>query len=281
MLHDYLYPSFLTLDSQCTIHLDCRPSVGCFNGKCSDPCGQPDACGVNSTCSVINQESTCICPECFDGDPKVECVEKSKCTPNVKDIPTTPSCLSHGDCEDHLSCDDSLNQCVDLCLSDPCEPNKRCEVRNHRLSCICKFGFLLNSNGEFVCAGNNIKCQRHEDCSSDLGCISNQCTSPCEQGNLCPTGKTCVVMNHQAVCLCLEGCTPSVEICLRDEGCPENLACVSYQCTDPCNGHICAGGSPCYVEEHKPQCKFCPTGFTIDPVYGCVKGNKNFEIQKY
>ena len=248
--------------------------MGCINGKCSDPCGQHDVCGVSATCSVINQEASCSCPQCFEGLPNVECKRNDTCVPFEPKNEDFTICISNDDCQDHLSCDKETKKCLQLCNDNTCEPNKRCEVRRHQLNCICKFGFILNSNGEFVCAGNNIECHRHEDCSSDLGCINNQCKSPCAQGNLCPTGKTCVVMNHQAVCLCLEDCTPSVEICLRDEGCPENLACVSYQCTDPCNGHICAGDSPCYVEEHKPLCKFCPTGFTIDPVYGCVKGKQ-------
>lgn len=264
----------LTLDSQCTIHLDCRPSMACIGGQCSDPCGKEGVCGVNATCHVVGRAASCTCPQCHNGDPKVECQEDVSCVRSEPELPPPIYCSTQDDCSDNEICDGTSDVCVNPCEEpEACEANKRCEVRRHRKRCICKFGFKLNSAGEFVCAGDNIECHRPQDCSSDLTCINNKCKSPCEQGNLCPPGKTCVTMNHQAVCLCLDDCSPSIEICLKDEGCPANLACVSYQCVDPCNGHVCAGDSPCYVEEHKPLCKFCPSGFTIDPVYGCVKGN--------
>ncbi|XP_047739044.1 uncharacterized protein LOC108675679 isoform X2 [Hyalella azteca] len=161
-------------------------------------------------------------------------------------------------------------ECKADCRQRGCGLGATCVDAGDEFECRCRDGWSGDPEAECV-PGDNIECHRSQDCSSDLSCINNKCKNPCEQGNLCPAGKTCVTMNHHAVCLCLDDCSPSVEICLRDEGCPPNLACVSYQCVDPCNGHACAGDSPCYVEEHKPLCKFCPSGFTIDPIYGCVK----------
>jgi len=262
---------FLTLDSQCTIHLDCSAPFACIKGKCTDPCGEANVCGTNATCSVVNHQASCSCPDCYFGQPTVKCELDNECNPPE---PKQTICQSHLDCADNKVCEPVKAICVDPCADHNCGDNKRCEVRRHRHNCICKFGFILNSAGEFICAGDNIECRRHEDCSSELACTDNKCKNPCEGGQLCPADKTCVMMNHQPICLCLEECNPSVEICLRDEGCPANMACVSYQCVDPCESHSCAGDSPCYVEEHKPLCKFCPTGFTIDSTYGCVKGNK-------
>ena len=266
-------PCFLTLDSGCKSHLDCPTSTACLNGTCLNPCLDEKACGTKAICNVVNEEAVCSCPHCYHGSPYTECIRNETCIrENPESRRVNVSCNSNDDCDDHLYCDVKTNECLDPCTVSSCESNKRCHARKHSKNCICKFGFVLNSDGEFVCAGNNKGCEKNDDCSSELSCTDYQCKDPCGGANLCPIGKSCVVMNHQPVCLCLEECNPSIEICLRDEGCPENLACAHYQCIDPCEGHVCPGDSPCYVEEHKPQCKFCPTDFIIDPVYGCVKG---------
>ncbi|KAF2356604.1 hypothetical protein FHG87_012641, partial [Trinorchestia longiramus] len=146
-------------DSQCTIHLDCRPSMACINGKCSDPCGQPGACGVNASCNVVNHEASCSCLECHFGAPAVACQLNTTCIRSPPEPPTPTYCISHQDCNDKESCNENLNICYDPCDDQSaCEPNKRCEVRKHQKNCICKFGFTLNSAGEFVCAGSNIEC---------------------------------------------------------------------------------------------------------------------------
>ncbi|KAF0298054.1 Neurogenic locus notch 3 [Amphibalanus amphitrite] len=71
--------------------------------------------------------------------------------------------------------------------------------------------------------------------------------------------------------MCSKDCQSSVSLCLNDRGCSDNLACRSYQCIDPCEGFNCPQDRPCYVEDHKPVCKFCPEGFSVDPIYGCMK----------
>nr|XP_027235377.1 prion-like-(Q/N-rich) domain-bearing protein 25 [Penaeus vannamei] len=146
-----------------------------------------------------------------------------------------------------------------------------CEVRKHEPTCICKHGFVVNSVGEFVCATGPIECRANDECASNLACVNSKCVNPCSVGQPCPPSKQCDVLNHQPVCICVKDCNPSVTICLRDEGCGPTEACVSYQCVDPCASHVCPGDTPCYVEDHKPLCKFCPPGFTVDPEFGCVK----------
>ena len=50
------------------------------------------------------------------------------------------------------------------------------------------------------------------------------------------------------------------------------MACVNFQCIDPCTKLNCPNGTPCIVVDHKAECKFCPPGFTVDRNYGCLKG---------
>ncbi|KAJ4432712.1 hypothetical protein ANN_21349 [Periplaneta americana] len=104
-------------------------------------------------------------------------------------------------------------------------------------------------------------------------CIDNQCQNPCTASRVppCSADKTCDVLDHHPVCICTRNCNPSLSICLRDNGCPPQLACRGYRCMDPCVNVTCTDDAPCFVEEHKPVCKFCPPGFVTDSKYGCLK----------
>ena len=281
-----LIPYFLTLDSQCTQARDCPATQACLNGQCKDPCTLRGACGDRALCQTVQHEVVCSCPQCYVGRPKLACRPDPACDdkkgpiegPNNK---TITACQANNDCSDNLACDLSSEQCYDPCLSGEkteCEPNKMCEVRKHKATCICKYGFVVNSVGEFVCAGGKIECRTDEECASNLGCMYNKCVNPCNIGKPCGDGKTCEVMNHKPICICTEGCAPAISICLNDDGCPVSQACISYQCVDPCSSHSCPGDTPCYVEDHKPLCKFCPNGFTVDPNHGCIKGKRKPKI---
>ena len=92
-------------------------------------------------------------------------------------------------------------------------------------------------------------------------------------------GKSYRVLNHEPVCMCTEGCSPTVSICLKDKGCPAHLACKNSECVDPCAGHSCPGATPCVVENHKANCKFCPPGYVADENYGYVTTEEAAEIE--
>ena len=266
--------SSLTLDSQCTIDTDCPPSQACLGGQCKNPCTLRGACGENALCHIANHQLLCSCPQCFKGNPDTECKPDLAC-PSIRphQPPSGSGCQNDSDCSEYEACNLLHGQCHDPCsFSNNCKSNKRCEVRKHRPVCICKNGFTVNSVGEFVCAGGRIECRENEACSSNQACIDNKCVNPCAAQKPCPPSKTCSVVNHQPVCICEEGCQPSVSICLNDKGCPTSQACLHYQCTDPCETHVCPGASPCYVEDHQPLCKFCPPGFTVEESFGCVPG---------
>lgn len=270
--------SLSQLDTLCTLDTDCRPSQACLGGQCKDPCTVKDSCGSNAICEVINHQVICSCTECYKKDIGSGCVIDSNCIPEQKSTPKSlipTSCKSNSDCPKSKAC--ISGNCNDPCsLSKSiCEINKKCEVRKHEPICLCKYGFTINSAGEFVCAGGPIECRVNEDCSPTMACIDNSCVNPCsiQKPPLCPPTKQCSVANHQPVCICEEECHPSVLLCLNDKGCPSSQACIKYQCMDPCESHVCPGDSPCYVEDHQPLCKFCPPGYTIEENVGCVAGN--------
>lgn len=236
------------------------------------------ACGENALCQVINHQVSCKCLQCYNGNPKIKCDPDPLCSASQKTTPTPLTgveCKLDSDCESFEACKDG--QCHNPCSlsTSYCESNKRCEVRQHRPICICKFGFTVNSAGEFICAGRRIECRESFECSPNLACIDNKCVNPCSVQKPCPPKKECSVVNHQPVCICEEGCHPSVTICLNDKGCPSSQACMHYQCTNPCESHVCPGDSPCYVEDHQPLCKFCPPGYTVEENLGCVPGKQD------
>lgn len=156
-------------------------------------------------------------------------------------------------------------------MGHTCEPNKKCQVREHRPTCVCKYGFSLSDTGELRCAPERLECRENNDCASNSACKNGLCTNPCNMA-VCSNNRTCLTLDHRPVCVCTKDCNPSVFICLRDNGCPAHLACMNFQCVDPCLNASCPQDAPCFVEDHKPVCKFCPLGFIADHKYGCLKG---------
>lgn len=253
---------------------------------CADPCGLREACGKNSLCKTVLHRPRCSCPSCYIGRANVECIPDPQCdttSPRPNDVMTL--CNSDADCHESLACN-RLGQCADPCESSSfaCEANKKCETRRHRPVCVCKSGFVVNEYGELICAPDKRQCARDDQCASNMACIDLRCQNPCavtnSRGAPCPAEKSCQVQDHKPVCICMKDCSPSISICLRDSGCPAGLACRNYQCVNPCDLASCAANSPCFVEDHKPICKFCPPGFVADSKTGCQKGKKHFTQQQ-
>jgi hypothetical protein len=267
---------------ECLSDLDCPSEKGCIGHQCIDPCTLRGACGENALCSTVLHVPRCSCPNCHTGRPDIKCNPDPKCeneeltTLRPRDTSTIP-CKSITDCHESLTCTRG-GQCEDPCLNPNflCEDNKKCVVRKHKPVCVCKFGFVVNENGELTCANDKRECLTDDECESNLACILGKCKNPCIESDNhnapCPPEKACSVLNHKPVCICMDDCSPTVSICLRDNGCPEGLACRNYQCINPCLNATCAEDSPCYVEDHKPICKFCPNGFIKDSKNGCLKG---------
>lgn len=217
-------------------------------------------------------QAQCSCPQCYVGQPRLSCQLDPTCKPTT-DANITFTCSENKPCPSKLACDMTTNECRNPCLDyHNCRRNQKCEVRNHKPVCVCRNGFALNERGELTCAPENAECTRDEQCPSNAACRDSKCVNPClaPKQSICPKGKQCDVVEHRAVCVCIEDCHPTVSICLRDNGCPQNLACINYQCKNPCK-EAC-GDAPCSVEDHHPVCKFCPTGYIHDEKHGCIKG---------
>ena len=270
------------LEQECTSDLECPNDKACINLQCLDPCTLRGACGINALCRVVMHKPRCSCPQCYIGLPRAVCRLDPKCDPTNQPRPSTSNsdCSSDSECPESLSCHAQTRECRDPCSSSQprCEVNKKCQVRNHRPVCVCKHGFVVNEMGELTCAPDTMACLRDSDCSSNAACLNGKCQNPCNMRKKppCPADKACEVLDHRPICICLKNCNPSLSICLRDNGCSPDLACRNYRCVDPCSNSTCPADVPCYVEEHKPICKFCPPGFVPDTKYGCMKGKHHF-----
>jgi hypothetical protein len=269
----------MPIDIECASDFDCPREKACINLECVDPCRLRGACGEGAICRAVLHRARCSCPQCYTGSPQTACTPDPHCATSIRPNSPMLKCRNNKQCPSHLECDSSTNECKDPCikLKSTCKGNKKCEVRLHKPVCVCKSGFILNELGELTCAPDNAECTQDSQCASNMACIKGECRNPCNIPNslTCPDGKICEVLDHKQICICVEDCFPSVSICLRDTGCPSNLACRNFQCVDPCINAGCSSDVPCYVEEHKPICKFCPQGFLPDAKYGCLKGKSH------
>lgn len=270
-LYIYFCALFAPVESACSGDSDCPNEKACINRQCLEVCSVRGACGENALCHPVLHNVRCSCPECHTGSPEISCLPDPKCEVTHPHLSDPIACGSNSDCPFTMSC--LSDRCQNPCLSGTikCDINKKCEVRRHRAMCVCKNGFSLSETGELSCAPNDLECSFNDQCTSNLACVKGKCVSPCTS-KTCPEKKTCAVMNHRPVCLCTKDCNPSLSICLRDNGCPPQLACANYRCVNPCVNTTCPQEAPCFVEDHKPVCKFCPSGFSPDTKYGCLKG---------
>jgi len=86
---------------------------------------------------------------------------------------------------------------VNPCVPSPCGANSECRVIDSRAVCSCTpgmFGAPPNCRPE---------CVINSDCPTNLACVRNKCTNPC-QGS-CGFHAVCTVHNHQPVCRCDQG----------------------------------------------------------------------------
>lgn len=264
-------------DAECKSDLECPNEKACINFQCVDPCGLRGACGLNALCRTVLHRPRCSCPACHVGAANEECIPDPKCITEIQPRPSAgTNCTSNSECPNNLACNMASKECYNPCNSPSfkCNDNKKCDVLRHKATCVCKNGFIVNERGEIACAPDQVECSENKQCPTDKACVEGRCVDPCLEGKKypCPKDKACAVYNHQPTCICMKNCSPSLSICLRDNGCPQNQACRAFRCEDPCTTANCPDNTPCYVEDHKPVCKFCPPGYIRDSKYGCLKG---------
>lgn len=264
------------LAAECNNDLDCSDQKACINFQCVNPCSLRGACGENALCKTIQHRPRCTCPECHIGSANTACHPDPNCLSTQPRPANQAVCFTDSDCEPKLACHTNTGKCFNPCESSSikCKDNKKCEVHYHKATCVCKNGFMVNERGEISCGPERSECKTDDQCPANKACIDQLCQNPCTATlePPCAPDKGCDVLNHKPNCICLKNCSPSLSICLRDNGCPSDQACRAFRCENPCDSANCPANTPCRVEDHKPICQFCPPGHKQDPKFGCFKG---------
>ena len=107
---------------ECKVNADCPLTKACVSQECVDPC-LTTSCGTNAQCQVDFHTAKCVCRPGLQGNPYVKCLEVE--------------CRLDTDCGDRERCDRSKQECVPLCVEDPCALGATCEARNHKEYCTC------------------------------------------------------------------------------------------------------------------------------------------------
>lgn len=155
---------------ECTTSAECDLSKSCENYHCVNPCST-NTCGTNAQCRVVSHSPMCRCLDGYEGNPFV------RCDLPRKDEPIAPK---------------------NPCYPSPCGPNSQCREINGIPACTCLESYIGSPpNCRPECLVNS-ECSRLQACMNN-----NKCGDPCL--NTCGNNAKCTVINHNAVCTCLEG----------------------------------------------------------------------------
>jgi hypothetical protein len=264
---------------ECIVNSDCPFDKACLGQKCSDPC--PGSCGHNAVCVVVQHNPVCSCPQGLRGNPyeycsvpaiagdQLETCNTITCGANTECrqkggvlacvclkgyygnplIGCRPECVISTDCPMDKACVN--NKCLDPCPGT-CGVGAICDVVNHYPVCHCPPGYTGDAF---------ISCSVQRDVV-----IRNPCDpSPCGSNS------KCLERNGYAICSCLDGykgrppfCQPE---CTISAECPQNRACINFECRDPCPG-TCGVEALCEVLNHSPICT-CRPGYEGNPFEVC------------
>ncbi|KAI5642548.1 Bm8 interacting protein 2d-4 precursor [Phthorimaea operculella] len=236
---------------ECESDGECGASQSCRDFKCVSPCSD---CGVNADCeTVAAHRAVCKCPRGYFGDPYRIC---------------TPECSSDGECPSYKpAC--VYNACINPC-TNACGVNADCNLRGLTPVCSCPrnmtgdpFTYCRPFEARDLCepnpCGTNAKCTPGHD---RTGAERPVCT--------CPSGYI-----GNALVACERG------ECELDSQCPDHLACVGYQCVDPCLGNTqCGSGAVCMGRRHIAVCT-CPSGRNGDALVNCYESRSVAASTRY
>merc|ERR1719350_2689151 len=178
-----------------------------------------------------------------------------------------PGCARDDDCPNGAACVN--RQCVNPC---DCGSGASCFIENHRPICVCPPGFI--GDPQIACVP--IGCQSDNECRDQETCVDGNCVNPCLIQDPCGRNAECYPSRHRAMCECIPGYEgdPFVACevigCRRDQECPQDRACRSKDCINPCiHENPCAKNAECLVTSHEAQCR-CPIGFTGNAYVRCI-----------
>ena len=250
----------------------CDPVLGCVFQANSQPCDDGDACSVNDTCT----DGFCVgklAVDCDDGDPCTNdsCDDKKGCVYKFNqdscddgNLCTTEDTCDLGQCLGLTSVDcDDENPCTkDSCMPDqgclnlpaegPCDDGDPCTVKDACMAGECVGAGAPNCNDGNPCTDDS--------CDPATGCINENNSDDCFDGDVCTTGDVCqdgeCLATGQLECdddnFCTDdSCDPKTgcKYAANDVECDDGNACTSG---DLCAGGQCVGGAPPNCNDGNP-----------------------------
>ena len=232
----------------------CHPDTGCVHEDNALPCNDQDACTIGDVC---------LAGKCL-GEGTLSCDDGNVCTDDSCDAgdgcrhqANAESCDDGNACTEEDFCADGSCQpgtplnCDDgnLCTNDTCEPLTGCGSADNTAPCndgnACTTGDICDggsctASGELDCFDDN-PCTS-DSCDPESGCLHDNNTGECTDGNLCTDGDVCEDGT------CVPGPTLDCndeEICTSDS-CDPVEGCINVNNSVPCNdGSACTAGDTC------------------------------------
>jgi hypothetical protein len=270
----------------------CDPTSGCTNKPADGSCNDKDACTKDDACDA----GKCV------GGGKVEVDDKDPCTDDSCDpkggavhTKNTASCDDGDKCTQGEACQDGKcaggtaittddgNPCTaDACdaktgvshsaKDGPCNDNDACTEGD-----ACKSGACVGGGKLKVDDGNPCTA---DSCDVKLGVVNAPKDGPCDDGNACTDGDTCLAgaCKPGAAKTCPDDGSPcTVEACDKLGGCVSTPAPADIKCSDgnlctegdTCSGGKCIGGALKDAKACAGDDKVCKD-WNCDAVKGCT-----------
>lgn len=231
----------------------------------TDPCDNTN-CGFGR-CQTVDHAAFCYCERGFHRDSSGLCVDVDECrdTPCHRSAlcrnalgsytcvcpegqvgdPVTTGCRTPGQCVDDSSCPDTAacanNNCYNPCSTPgSCGAGAQCRAEKHRAVCFCPPRYTGNP----LTSCTALECLGHNECPSDMSCVTNRCVNPCSIAGVCGKNAGCTPQAHLHQCFCQAGFTgdpnlgcTTITYCAVETDCPAGEQCSGGVCVRKSHDH--------------------------------------------
>jgi len=239
----------------------CNPGEGCVHTPVEGPCDDGNACSIGDTCTLgecqpggeapdCNDSNTCTQDEC---DPALGCIHPvadGGCSDG--NVCTVGDACAQGSCQpgiQSLGCDDG-----DVCTDDACDPATGCIHVANTAPCDDGNECTVNDACQWGQCGGTLRiCDDGVGCTTDKcnpfvagGCVYTPNDLPCDDGNECTLGDTCMdgqCMGGMGQLNCDDGNECTDDSCVPGAGCKHKNKVAFCDDGNPCTqGDYCAAG---------------------------------------
>ena len=232
---------------------------------CTDPC-LGDPCDANARCDRHAKGHTCVCNVGYSGD-GLTCKDVDECSMGRAYCQLgTPNCLNTA----------GSYECVEACLSNPCDANARCDMLAKGHTCVCNVGY----------SGDGLTCKDVDECSMgraycQLGtpnCLNTAGSYECVAwnpdaclSNPCDANARCD--EHAiggGICECNQGYEGNGFSCVDQYECWSSTSCSrSAACTNTNGSYVCGACNQGYTGDGQ-TCSCVTSAFVCHPKAHCV-----------